>query len=211
MKNFVVKNKNIFLVMGLIAILALLLFVLRQVTELPPADIVSVSPVPGAEEVPLELTARVVFDREVTREEVAVSVEPFVSFELESPLERKSIIIKFQEDLNPDTTYVVTVTGSRIYRYSWQFKTKEVEIPQSEVEGRGDPEFSEAEQRYYEENPLLRITPVLTQDYKIVRTGKKEAKIYLYAEDKDYAREQVFQWFAENKVDPEDINIEWVE
>ncbi|MEA2020218.1 MAG: Ig-like domain-containing protein [Patescibacteria group bacterium] len=211
MKNFLVKNKNIFLVIGLIAILALLLFVLRQATEIPPADIVSVSPVPGAEDVPLEVTARVVFDREVTSEEVVVSVDPFVPFELESPLERKSIIINFQEELNPETTYIVTVSGPNIYKYSWQFKTKEATIPESEVEGRGDPEFSEAEQRYYEENPLLRITPVLTQDYKIVRTGKKAARIYLYAEDKEFARQKVLQWFAEHNINSEDITIEWIE
>lgn len=214
LKKFIqnLKSMNKFvLVLVVLIVVFVVLLVVREFLSVPPADVISVSPKPGAEDVSLDLTARVAFDRQITESEVNVSVEPRIPFALKTSLEKESLIITFQESLEPGTTYTMTISGPNVYSYLWQFETEPEEVITPGAESRGDPNFSEAERLYYEKNPLLRITPVLAEKFKVVRTGQKQAKVYLYGEDKESARKSALNWFKENEINVDEIDITWIE
>ena len=176
----------------------------------PRAKVVSVVPAPAAEGVELDVIGRIVFDREIKADWVELAVSPEVVFTTTLPFERRSLVFTFQEELEPEAVYTVQVSGKRVAPFSWSFKTKSAE-PGIESGGQGDPDFWKYEKQAYEEDPLLFIAPHLTFDWKVTRLEKGKAKVDLYAEDKETARQEVLEWLREKGVDPKTLDIQWVE
>ena len=183
---------------------------LWRVFNPPKARVVSAIPAPGSEEVKLDVIGRIVFDREIEASWAEITILPEVPMMVRLPLEKRSLVFTFQEELEPEVVYTVSVAGKRVVPFSWSFKTKSDE-PEIEAGGRGDPDFWKYEKRAYEEDPLLFIAPHLTFDWKVTRVEKGKAKVDLYAEDKEATRQAVLEWLRGKGVDPGTLDIQWVE
>ncbi len=209
-KMFQVRKKSLPLIF--LVVLFVVFLIVWRIYHGEPASVVKVTPVPGSEEVPLDVEGRVFFNRELSDGDISkinIEVIPAIPVSFSKSLEENSITFNFQEDLEPNTRYTLVVSGETVEEYRWRFRT---EVSEAEGSGaKGSPQFSEAEQEYYQQNPLIQITPYVTDAFKVTRIGKKSARVYFYEGQELDAKDRVLQWFRSEGVDPEDIEIEWVE
>ncbi len=210
MKNLVKKAIVIFLTLAVVFGLVYLNTAVRE-----DAKVLATVPKNGADNVALDAAGRISFNRTVEVSRLEVVVSPEVPLRLESTVEKRSVVLSFQDKLDPNTTYSVAVSGPKVENYSWIFTTgDDLSFPPpttdtDELGGQGSADFSEAEQQYYRENPLLRHTPAQTEFFKIQRIEKKKARVYLYGEDKEAAKTQVYLWLEDRGIKAEEIDFEW--
>jgi len=208
------KLKQYIPAMSIVLALAVLA-ILWRVFNPPKARVVSVLPAPNAEDVELDISGRVVFDREIGEDWAEITVSPEVPVLARLPLEKRSLVFTFQKELEPETVYTVSIAGRRVVPFSWRFRTRkkasEVRVPGDDFPVVPPEEVAEAQEEYARENPLLQYTPYLTEDFKITRIARRRAKVDLYAEDKEAVRQEVLDWFRKRNIDPETLDIQWVE
>ena len=193
---------------GLLLILALLgLGLFWYFSSLSLAEVVTVSPASGEEDVALSPQGKVVFDRRVRRaEDLALVVSPAAEAALRWGEGGKSLGFSFAEELEAETTYQISLSGPGMVPFSWSFETEGLVW-----DGVGSSAAAAAWGEYESKNPLVSYMPVVTEAFKISRLGEGVFRVTLYAADKDSARRAVVDWFGEHGVNPDTLEIEWVE
>jgi len=181
----------------------------------PKARVVSVRPHPGSEDVSLNTEIRINFDRDIELGWLSYKIAPNVPTSKNLTVGGRTVVIKLEERLSPATTYNVLLGGAGVENFSWYFTTvfDGGGVPTDVSGDRGDPGFWKYEEQFFKENPLVKITPVLTDNYKIVRKAQKHARVDIYAKDEDKVKKikgSVLQWMRGQGVDPGEINIDWV-
>ena len=171
----------------------------------------SVSPKPGAKDVSLDVVGRVAFDKAIREGWVALEISPRVPFTTKLSLERTSLIFTFQKNLEAGKEYTMRASGPYVKPITWSFETKAPEGEGDLQAGIGSEDFKDTEQEFYEKNPLIQYVPVITDEFKIVRPEPQVAKIYLYLDDKEAAKDAALNWFKENNINVNEIEIRWME
>jgi hypothetical protein len=74
-----------------------------------------------------------------------------------------------------------------------------------------DLEVGKSLDAYQKKTPLLYLMPVVENDFKIEYAGNMQYKITLLGEDKSLSKQHAIDFWTSHKVDPETIDILWVE
>ena len=201
--------KKTWLLLGLLALLAVLLIFLSQLVRPVPLEVIKIFPPAGEEEVDFLLVQiKVDFNQALENPDSAqVKIAPQVEKTLRLSQDRQALMIEPQEMLAPNTEYTIEVIQTKTGKslFSSSFKTKPLEI--EETGGRGDPGLvKKIHLKDQEDFPLLPWVPYSAQDFEAdyLAPLKLEVKIKT---DPALAKQAVEAWIKSHKVDPETHEI----
>ena len=219
-------NRNLIILIVFLAFLATL-FLGRQIFFPPEKklQVVSTTPLPGQNNIPLNQEIVLEFNQAVNPQDLIFSFFPEFLFEIKS--ENQKIIIKPKESLLPKTQYHLELKEKNDHSlFSLVFETTGEEIilspspslslspsPEATAEGKGDPNArEEMTKKLYQDYPLYGATPQRTATwFADYAAPKKLLVIYKKGESLPTIQEEVFTWIRENKVDPKTHLYVWEE
>lgn len=196
--------KKTWLLLGLLAFLAILLIFISQLVRPASLEVIRVFPAAGEEEVDfILLQIKIDFNQTLeSPDSVQVKITPKIESSFRLSQNHQALIIEPQKMLLPSTEYTIEVvlvkTGNALFSSS--FKTMSLEL--EETGGRGDPGLvKKIHQKDQEDFPLLPWVPFSTQDFEAdyLAPLKLEVKIKT---NPDLAKEAVEAWIKSHKVDP---------
>jgi len=213
------KNKKTILLLIFLSFCAALL-VGRHILLKPQEKIqvVSTTPYLGQNNIPLNQTITLKFKQDISEEEFAIFTFPDFRYQLKK--EEKSLVIKPQKNLTPNTKYNIEIKNKKNNFYFTFFFFTQTEsdsfpsVPTSESgRGKGDPEAEKLmTQEVLENYPLFKETPHReknwTADYL---EPKKLIVTYQKGTDISFIQEEVFSWMEKEGVDPDTHTFIWKE
>jgi len=201
--------KKTWLLLGLLALLAILLIFISQLVRPVPLEVVKIVPAAGEEEVDfLLLQIKIDFNQALENpDSVQVKISPQVEKTLRLNQDHRALMIEPQEMLLPSTEYAIELFQAKTGKafFSSSFKTLPLEV--EETGGRGDPGLvKKIHQKDQEDFPLLPWVPYSAQDFEAdyLAPLKLEVKIKT---NPGLAKQAVEAWIKSHKVDPETHEI----
>lgn len=162
-----------------------------------PLKVVSVSPFEGAENVALDTSLKIQFNREP--EVLSLMAHPEIDFSL--GISHTTATLVLNQPLKPETKYSLAVLYQEKEVFSWSFTTREL------TENESVEEEVEMSKKSY---PLIDFVPYETENFKI----SYEAPLFLQIEIKkgkvDLIKEEVLDWILSKGVNPATHKIEWL-
>ncbi|MBL7150900.1 Ig-like domain-containing protein [Candidatus Microgenomates bacterium] len=187
------KNLIIILVLIISALIIFNLFVKKQ----QPIQIISTVPVNGAENVEVDASLKIYFNREPKIFSVISSPE----IDYSTQINKTIAVLTLNQSLKPETKYSLTVISQEKEIYSLSFTTR----------AQTEAEIIEEEMAITKElYPLINFIPYETENFKIAYEAPLLLLVKMKKENNEKIKKEVLDWIRSKKVDPSTHKIEWV-
>jgi len=213
LKNFR-PSKRAVLLLGLVVVLLVgLVFVIRS--RIPPTEkaagpkIVKIAPENGSENVSVIAPIEITFEGTVSEDSVVCTLEPNIEVVKTVSADSQTLFLSPLPSFEPGTEYAVTITKVLGGSQSFSFKTSE-QLTASEktaLQTDYDVKFNEAADEYERTHPLLERLPVEENLFRIEYKGNGLYEYTLKGSDRNRAKEAMLNWWRENGVDPNGLNL----
>lgn len=187
------KTLIIILILLIISLAALNLF--KKTSQ--PLQVISVSPLNGAENVDLDVSLEIRFNREPTT--FSVLSQPEIDYSLQTS--NSTVTLVLNRPLEPKTQYSLTVLSQGKAISSWSFTTRLF------TEGEAIKEEIKITQKAY---PLIDFVPYETENFRIAYEDPLYLRVKIKKKNVSAIKKEVLDWIRSKGVDPQTHQIEWV-
>lgn len=185
----------------LIAILIFLIFLLVILNiykkAYQPLEVISTSPPNGTENVGLDVSLKVQFNREP--EVVSVLSQPEIDYSLQPS--NTTLTLVLNQPLKPKTQYSLSILSREKVIFSWFFTTRLLT----------EDEAIEEEIKITQESfPLIDYLPYETESSRIAYEDSLYLLVTIKKGDTEDVKKEVLDWIRSKGVDPQTHKIEWL-
>lgn len=162
-----------------------------------PLQVISVSPLNGAENVDLDVSLEIRFNRQPTT--FSVLSQPEIDYSLQTS--NSTVTLVLNRPLKPKTQYSLTVLSQGKTIFAWSFTTRLF------TEGEAIEEEIKITQKTY---PLIDFVPYETENFRIAYEDPLYLRVKIKKKNVSAIKKEVLDWIRSKGVDPQTHQIEWV-
>lgn len=207
--NFKDRRVRLITFLGLLTAVFLAIKIYIVLNPLTPNVILTV-PTDQAQGVALNSEIKITFDQEIPQDGWQAVPSPGIS--AINQISKNEMIIKPGQPLTPSTHYQIEITNPKFKKFFYRFSFTTASPPSPEViiYGRGDSDFYEKSEKFYQEKyPLLHF---LSENpsffWSLDYTGPLKLEVQL-VKDTPAIRKEVLGWIASHQVNPTTHQITW--
>ena len=190
-----IQPKTLIIILILLIIVLAVFNIFKKRSQ--PLQVISASPLNGAENVDLDVSLEIRFNREPTT--FSVLSQPEIDYSLQTS--NSTVTLVLNQPLKPKTQYSLTVLSQGKTIFAWSFTTRLF------TEGEAIEEEIKITQKTY---PLIDFVPYETENFRIAYEDPLYLRVKIKKKNVSAIKKEVLDWIRSKGVDPQTHQIEWV-